>query len=78
MTNSKKNIIALRIDDIGSSTNTFEVYSKKKFGNFLFLKRIEYFKAWAPFRDIHLNEWEEIFQILIKYDAKLTIGITAG
>ena len=78
MTNVNKDIIALRMDDVGSSTNTFEVYSKKRFGNFLFLKRMKHFKAWAPFRDIHLNEWEEIFQILIKYDARLTIGITAG
>ena len=37
--------IVLRMDDVGASTKHFEVYSKKIFGNFLFLKYLPYFRA---------------------------------
>ena len=30
--------IVFRMDDVGASSKKFEVYSKVKFGNFLFLK----------------------------------------
>ncbi len=70
--------IALRIDDIGASTKRFEVYSKRKFGNFLFLKYLNGFKAWGPYREMIVSEWIEIFNILRECSAKLTVGITAA
>jgi|APSaa5957512535_1039671.scaffolds.fasta_scaffold18387_2 peptidoglycan/xylan/chitin deacetylase (PgdA/CDA1 family) len=71
--------IALRIDDIGASTKKYEVYSKKWFGigNFLFLKYTKFFKAWGVYREMNADEWYEIFNLLEKYNAKLTIAVTA-
>lgn len=71
--------IALRIDDIGASTKKYEVYSKKwfGFGNFLFLKRMKYFKAWAEYREMSDEEWYQVFDLLKKYNSRLTVGVTA-
>ena len=73
-----KKIIALRMDDVGASTKKYEVYSKKPFGNFLFLKRLKYFKAWGPYRELNELEWNEILKMLYNFNCKLTVGITAG
>ena len=70
--------IALRIDDIGASTKKFEVYSKSRVGNFLFLKYISPFKAWAPYSEMNHQTWVDVLSILEKYNAKITIGITAA
>jgi len=70
--------IAFRMDDVGASTKQFEVYSKSYFGNFLFLKYIYPFKAWAPYRELNEKDWEEITVILGKYGAHLTVAITAA
>ena len=72
--------IALRIDDIGASTKEYEIYSKKWFGigNFLFLKYLSYFKAWARYREMSADEWYKVFELLKKYNAKLTVGVTAS
>jgi hypothetical protein len=72
--------IALRIDDIGASSKEYEIYSKKWFGmgNFLFLKYLDYFKAWARYREMTTDEWYKVFKLLKKYNAKLTVGITAS
>ncbi len=69
----------LRIDDIGASSKEFEVYSKKFFGlgNFLFLKYLPYFKAWGRYSELSLEEWESIYTLIERYDARLLIGITA-
>lgn len=77
MTGRKK--VALRIDDIGASSKQFEVYSRKWFGigNFLFLKRLDFFKAWGPYEEMTAEQWERIFEVLGRYDAKLTVGVTA-
>lgn len=71
--------IALRIDDIGASSKEFEVYSKRWFGlgNMLFLKNLDYFKAWAKYREMEAKEWYKVIELLKKYNAKLTVGITA-
>ena len=61
--------IYLRIDDIGASTKKFEVYSKNKFANILFLKYLKRYKAWAPYPELSKNEWEQVFAILTKYNA---------
>ena len=72
-----KKKIALRIDDIGASTKKYEVYSKKLFGNILFLKYLEYFKAWAPYTELTVKIWDQVMDILEKTNACLTIGVTA-
>jgi len=70
--------IYLRIDDIGASTKKFEVYSKNRFANILFLKYLKAFRAWGPYQELSSNEWEQAFEVLNKYNAKLTVGITAA
>ena len=70
--------IFLRIDDIGASSKKFEVYSNNRFGNILFLKYLKYFKAWARYPELSKNELEQVFATLIKYNAKLTVGVTAS
>jgi peptidoglycan/xylan/chitin deacetylase (PgdA/CDA1 family) len=70
--------IALRIDDIGASTKQFEIYSKSRFGNFLCLKYLKFFRAWGPYREMELGEWKQVFKILKKYGARLTVCVTAA
>ena len=69
------NKFALRIDDIGSSTKKFEVYSKKKLGNFLFLKYLKGFKAWGTSREMSVEEWNEGHLSLAKNIEWQDIGI---
>ena len=71
---TSKKIIALRMDDVGASTKKYEVYSKKIFGNFLFLKRLKYFKAWGPYRELNEFEWNDILKLLYNFNCKLTVG----
>ena len=73
-----KKKIALRIDDIGASTKKYEVYSKKLFGNILFLKYLKYFRAWAPYSEMTVEMWEQVMDILRKTNACLTVGVTAA
>ena len=68
----------LRIDDIGASTKQFEVYSKRRFGNFLFLKYLPWFKAWGPYQEMSADEWQQVLDLLTKCPAKLTVGVTAS
>jgi hypothetical protein len=70
---------AIRIDDIGASTKKYEVYSKvlHPFGNYLFLKYLPPFKAWAPYREMTINDWQGLFSIIEQYNAVLTVSITA-
>ena len=69
--------IALRMDDVGASSKRFNVYSKYPFCNILFLKYLPYLRAWGPYEELDFNQWVKIINILEKYEAKLTIGITA-
>lgn len=71
--------IALRMDDIGASTKIHEIYSKKwkGFANILFLKRLKSLKAWGPYNEMTLSQWQAVFALLRKYKAKLTVGVTA-
>lgn len=69
--------IVLRMDDVGASTKHFEVYSKKIFGNFLFLKYLPYFRAWPKYNELSVFEWSSIIELLINSNAKLTLGVTA-
>ncbi len=66
------------MDDIGASTKRYEVYSKFFLGNILFLKYYPPFQAWGPYQEISVQKWKKVFEILCKYNAKLTIGVTAS
>lgn len=78
--------LALRIDDIGAASKRNEVYSKKEWrwrrfrvsGNWLFLKYLPRYRAWGVYREMHPAEWEQVFRLLERYHAKLTVGITAA
>jgi peptidoglycan/xylan/chitin deacetylase (PgdA/CDA1 family) len=69
--------IILRMDDVGASSKKYEVYSKLRIGNILFLKYLKPFKAWGPYKETTEDELDKIFLILSKYNAKLTIGVTS-
>jgi peptidoglycan/xylan/chitin deacetylase (PgdA/CDA1 family) len=72
-------ILALRIDDIGASSKQFEVYSKRfrGLGNIFFFKYLPWFRTWGPYREMTADEWEQVFDILQEFNAKLTVGVTA-
>ncbi len=72
--------IALRIDDIGASSKQFEVYSKrfKGLGSVFFLKYLPWFRAWGPYPEMTEGQWEQVFELLRRFNARLTVGVTAG
>jgi peptidoglycan/xylan/chitin deacetylase (PgdA/CDA1 family) len=70
-------LLALRIDDIGASSKRYEVYSDSLWGNWLFLKYLPPFKKWGPYREMRAKEWYEIYDLLKRYHAKLTVAVTA-
>ena len=70
--------IILRMDDVGASSKKFEVYSKYRLGNFLFLKYFYPFKAMGPYEELSDSQWDSIFEVLDRHNAKLTVGLTAG
>jgi hypothetical protein len=70
--------IVFRMDDVGASTKKFEIYSKKPFGNFLFLKRMPYFKAWGPYNELSTDNWKDIFNFIGENNYKLSLAITAA
>jgi peptidoglycan/xylan/chitin deacetylase (PgdA/CDA1 family) len=69
--------LSLRIDDIGASSKQFELYSKYPLCNVFFLKQNNFWGSWGPYREMTPDEWEQVFEILNKYNAKLTVSITA-
>jgi len=79
-------MLALRLDDVGASSKKYEVYSNWRFGrgrlavsgNWLWLKYIRPFKRWGPYREMTAIEWENIYSLLEKHNAKLTVAITAA
>lgn len=72
-----KTIKALRIDDIGASTKIHERYSKKDSLNLGFLRDRRLFGAWGPYREMTADEWHRVFDLLLKYSARITIAVTA-
>lgn len=74
------NLICLRMDDVGASSKYYEVYSKLPFGvgNILFLKYLPFIKAWGRYEEMAVSDWIDIIELLIKYNAKLTVAITAS
>lgn len=81
--------IALRMDDVGASSKKFEIYGKESvrlFGkaipiyyitNFLFIKYLPGITRWGSYEELTSEEIEKIYIILRKYNAKLTVAITA-
>ncbi len=68
------------MDDVGASSKYYEVYSKLPFGigNILFLKYLPLIKAWGRYEEMTVGDWIEIIELLVKYNAKLTVAITAS
>ena len=79
-------LIALRLDDVGACSKRYEVYSDRSWGwkalrvsaNWLFLKYLPPFKKWGPYREMTMQEWYAIYDLLEKYGAKLTVAVTAA
>jgi len=66
-----------RIDDIGASTKKFEQYSRFKWANFWFLKRLPFLKAWGPYSELTAKEWLVFLNIFKTNHIKPIIAITA-
>lgn len=78
--------LALRMDDVGASSKRYEIYARHDLtvgpmripGNFLFLKALPPFRGWGPYRELKPGEIESILNVLERYKAKLTVGVTAA
>jgi hypothetical protein len=69
--------LALRIDDIGASSKHHLYYAKRWYLNFGPLRDRRLFGHWAPYREMTAADWHQIYKILERFSAKLTVGITA-
>lgn len=69
--------LALRIDDIGASSKYQLYYTKRWYSNFGPLRDRRLFGHWAPYREMSARDWQQVFRILGRFHAKLTVGITA-
>ena len=80
----------LRIDDIGASSKEYEYYGKTSFPllnknwplpefftNFLFMKKFPLWSGWAKYRELSVNEWENILDFLSENNLVLNVAITA-
>jgi len=47
-------------------------------GNWLFLKYLPVFKAWGPYREMTTKEWYDVYDLLERFRAKLTVAVTAA
>lgn len=79
--------IALRVDDIGASTKRYQIYSDLVLklgpltllsGNWLFLKYLQPFRKWGPYQEMTSPEWVTVLDLLERFDAKMTVAITAA
>ncbi len=76
------------MDDVGASSKYFERHGLTRLrlgpvalpfpGNVWFLKSISPFRRWGPYRELAVNEWKEILQMLDKNKAKMTVAVTAS
>jgi len=68
------------MDDVGASSKYYNLHGnpKYRFSNFLFFKAIRPFGKWGIYRELKKNEWIVILELLERYNAKLTVGITAS
>lgn len=71
--------IALRMDDVFASSKLYEIYGRDDipFSNFLFLKYLPGIAKWGPYAELSLVAWQAIIELLDKYRARMTVGITA-
>ncbi|MEZ4753486.1 MAG: polysaccharide deacetylase family protein [Bdellovibrionota bacterium] len=82
--------IALRMDDPGACSKAFEIYGKSyarfrnftfpvptRISNFLCLKKNPLWTGWAPYPELTSDHWHSIFEVLTKFNAKLTVAVTA-
>lgn len=70
-------MVALRIDDIGASTKEFNYYSKRRRYNFGILRHRRLLGAWAPYPEMTPHLWAQTFEVLRRFQAKLTVAVTA-
>ena len=69
--------LALRIDDIGASSKQHLYYAKKWYSNFGPLRDRRLFGHWAPYREMRWDDWHQVYTVLERFRAKLTVGVTA-
>ena len=69
--------LALRIDDIGASSKQHLYYAKKWYSNFGPLRDRRLFGHWAPYREMSWDDWHQVYKVLERFNAKLTVGVTA-
>ena len=69
--------LALRIDDIGASSKEHLYYTKRWYSNFGPLRSRRLFGHWAPYREMSPRDWHQVYRVLERFRAKLTVGITA-
>jgi peptidoglycan/xylan/chitin deacetylase (PgdA/CDA1 family) len=70
--------LALRIDDIGASSKHQLYYAKRWYLNFGPLRDRRLFGHWAPYREMTAADWHQIYKILERFSAVLTVAITAA
>ena len=83
---SNDRLVAFRLDDVGACSKRYEVYSDwscglgplRISGNWLALKYAPPFKKWGPYREMTAQEWRQIFQLLDRAQAHLTVAVTAA
>ena len=75
---SPSDTLALRIDDIGASSKHHLYYAKRWYLNFGPLRDRRLFGHWAPYREMTAADWQQIYKVLERFSAKLTVGITAA
>ena len=86
MAASNARLVAFRMDDVGACSKRYEVYSDwscgigplRISGNWLFLKYLPPLKKWGPYREMTAKEWYQIFQLLQRAQATLTVAVTAA
>lgn len=69
--------LALRIDDIGASSKQHLYYTKRWYSNWGPLRDRRMFGKWAPYREMSADDWHQVYKVLERFRAKLTVGITA-
>jgi hypothetical protein len=71
---------ALRMDDVGACSKAYEVYSHRLrgIGNWLFLKYMPAFRAWGPYPEMSVAQWDEVFGILRATSSRMTVAVTAA
>lgn len=79
-------VVALRMDDVGASSKRHEIYARplplpgsaSRFGNLFFFKYLPGIRAWGPYRELAVDDWERIADVLVRTDAVMTVAVTAG